>query len=532
MPKIERRYVDVGGRRVHYRRIGQGPPVVMLHASPANSAMLAAEMHAAAAHFTCFALDTPGFGDSDPLPGESLHVRDLAAATAAAMAALALPPCPVFGTHSGSAIALELGVLWPDRVTGLVLDAVPVFTDAEMRDLFKDFFQTFPPDPLGGHFTSTWMRFRDQFTWFPWQSRDAARLNPIHRPAPEDIEHWVMMYYRAMRTYMPAYRAILRYGQEAKAAAAALTLPAVFLATAEDMLFGHLDRLPPPKPGQRILRLAQDTPAKHAAIVDCLRAMPQSPPAPMPVPAGLAGADPAVQFLDSEDGQLFIRCYGKSENPALILLHDAPGTGLALQDLARGLADAAYVILPDLPGTGESDAPDESRPILEACAAALGAIADTLAIDSFTIAAIGSGCAVAALFALQDDPRLTAVLVRDVPVPDEAAARAIAPDIALSPVGAHWLQAWLMLRDNQVSRPWYDGAVAAQRRTQGNFDADWLHDQTFALMASRETYHRLPRAAYRAASMDLLKRTRIPVTPIDDGELADGIRAAMTPRGT
>ena len=33
-------------------------------------------------------------------------------------------------------------------------------------------------------------------------------------------------------------------------AAKALTRPAVFLASAEDMLFGHLDRLPPLREGQ------------------------------------------------------------------------------------------------------------------------------------------------------------------------------------------------------------------------------------------------------------------------------------------
>jgi hypothetical protein len=52
-----------------------------------------------------------------------------------------------------------------------------------------------------------------------------------------------------------------------------------------------------------------------------------------------------------------------------------------------------------------------------------------------------------------------------------------------------------MLRDNQIYRPWHDGRIAAQRPTQGNFDAAWLHDQTAALMEARATQHRLPRAA-------------------------------------
>jgi pimeloyl-ACP methyl ester carboxylesterase len=530
MHKVERRFVEVGGRRVHYRRVGIGPPVVMLHASPASSEMLHGEMRAAAAHFTCFAFDMPGFGDSDAWPGEAVSVRDVAAATAAAMRALGLPPCPLFGTHSGTAVALELGVGWPDLVTGLVLDGVPLFNDAEMHEIFRDYFTLFPPDALGGHLTRTWIRFRDQFTWFPWCSRDVRRLNAIDRPHPEDIQHWMMMYFRGFRTCLPIYRAICHHGAALYEAAKALTLPAVFMATEEDMLFGHLDRLPPLQEGQRIVRLPPDVGTKHASIVAFLRAMPAAPPAPMPAPTRMAGRDPAVQFLDTEDGQIFIRCYGECTKPALMLLHDAPGTGLKLVDLARSLAEDAYVILPDLPGTGESDAPAADRPILEVSADALLAIADTLALEGFAVAAFGCGCAVAAVLGGRGDPRLTALLLQDVPIPDETTACTIAPDVELSPEGAHWLKFWLMVRDAEIYQPWFDGRVAAQKPGQGNFDADWLHEQTFALMKSRQTYSRLPRAAYRLDIEGEIARACVPVQRVAPDSLRAAVGAALYPK--
>jgi pimeloyl-ACP methyl ester carboxylesterase len=531
MQKVERRFVEVDGRRVHYRRAGIGPAVVMLHASPASSEMLLGEMQAAAPYFTCFAFDMPGFGDSDALPGQAVGVRDVAAATAAAMQALGLPPCPVFGTHSGTAIALELGAQWPELLTGLVLDGVPLFTNTETDEIFRDYFRAFAPDPLGAHFTSTWIRFRDQFTWFPWTSRDVRRLNAVDRPAPEDIQHWMMMYFRGFRTSLPVYKAICYHGAALYQAAQALMRPSVFMATEEDMLFGHLDRLPPMKDGQTILRLPADPAAKHAAIVAQLRAMPPAPPVALPPPARMAGVDPAVQFLDTEDGQILLRCYGDCAKPALMLLHDAPGSGLKLAPLARRLAAEAYVILPDLPGTGESDAPSKDRPILEVSAELLSAIADTLALEGFAVAAFGSGCAVAALFGARGDPRLTGLLLQDVPVPDEATASAIAPDIALSPEGSHWLKMWLMVRDAEIYRPWFDGRIAAQRTTQGNFDADWLHEQTFALMASRQTYHRLPRAAYRLDIEAELARAAVPIHRVTAETLDDGVRALLASNG-
>jgi pimeloyl-ACP methyl ester carboxylesterase len=531
MQKLERRFVDVAGRRVHYRRVGIGPPVVMMHASPASSEMLLGEMRAAAGEFTCIAFDMPGFGDSDPLPGGASAVRDLAAATVQAMQALGLPPCPIYGTHSGSALALEIGAGWPELVTGLVLEGVPLFTEAEAEELFADYFVTFPPEPLGGHLTTIWMRFRDQFTWFPWTSRNVRRLNPIDRPEPADIQHWMMMHLRGFRTCMPAYRAICYHGAALYAAAEALTRPAVFMASAEDMLFPHLDRLPPLRPNQQIVRLPHDTAAKHQAILSLLRSMPPPPPFLLPTTTRMAGSDPAVQFLDTEDGQIFIRCYGDCTKPALILLHDAPGTGLKLQPLARSLAADCHVILPDLPGTGESDAPAEDRPILDVGADAIAAIADTLALESFTLAAIDCGCAVAAAFAARQDPRLNALLLQDIPARDDAIAEAVAPEVPLSPEGTHWLTFWLMVRDAEIYRPWFDGRIAAQRTTQGNFDADWLHDQTFALMTSRQTYHRLPRAAHRADIKADLARATAPIHLVQDAT-RDALIRSLTTRAT
>jgi pimeloyl-ACP methyl ester carboxylesterase len=527
MIAAKRRFVTVNGRRVHYRRAGKGPPLVMLHGSPADSEMLASEMAAASEHFTCFALDTPGFGSSDPLPGDTLSVRDLAEATADAISALGLPPCLIYGTHTGAAIAIELGVGWPERATGLILDGLPIFTDAEIAVLFKGYFAPVLIDPLGGHFTSTWIRFRDQFIWFPWISRDVTRLNPVDRPTPAEIDHWVAMFYRSCKTYGPAYRAACFYGQGALRAAESLVVPTVYAASAEDMLFPHLDRLPPLKAEQRIERLPYDPLAKLDAIVGFARSLPAGAPVESERFDPPVGVDPAMQFIDTTDGQVFVRCYGDPDKPAIVLLHDAPGTGLAFQELARSVADGAWVIVPDLPGCGESDAPGEDPPVLDASAQAIGAIASALGLKQFTIAATGCGCAVAAAFALLRDPRLERVLLQDVPAPDEAVAACIAPEIKLSPYGAHWIQAWLMVRDGQIYKPWFDGRIAAQRRTQGNFDAEWLHDQTIALMKSRTSYHRLPREAYRFDSAAALSSAEVAVGIAESDSLAALVRATL-----
>lgn len=520
MADILRRYAEVDGRRVLYRRAGSGPPLVMLHGSPGSSEMLHREMTAAAEHFTVFALDTPGFGGSDPLPGEMLSVSDLACATGAAMQAIGIPACPVYGTHTGALIALELGAGWPDLVLGLVMEGLPLFTEAEIAVLFEGYFAPLVPDPLGGHLINSWMRFRDQHTWFPWTSRDVTRLNPVDRPAPEDIDHWVSMFYRSCKTYMPAYRAACFHGPRGFDALARLTRPAVFLASEEDMLYPHLDRLPSLKDGQRVLRLPYDPAAKMTAIVAAAHSLPQADAMPELAMIAPAGRDPARQFVDTVAGQILIRCFGDPRAQGVMLLHDAPGSGLGVEPIARAMAaNGEFVIVPDLPGCGESDDPPGT--VLDAGAAAVTAIADALNLDRFVIAAIGCGVAVAAKV---DDPRLAEIFVEDVPIADPMVAAKIAPDLPLAPEGTHWLTAWLMVRDGQIYRPWFDGRIAAQRPTQGNFDAQWLHDQTIEIMKARASYHRLPREAWAFDSDAALAGSR---TPVHRGALA----ALVTPQG-
>jgi pimeloyl-ACP methyl ester carboxylesterase len=544
MTGAARAFVAVGGRRVHYRVLGDGPPLVMLHGSPADSELLEGEMAASSARYTCIAFDTPGFGHSDPLPGEELTMRDLAAATVEAMRALGLPPCAVYGTHTGAAIAIEIGVGWPEAVTGLVLEGLPAFTDEEIAALFPEhYFAPLRPSPLGGHLFDTWMRFRDQFTWFPWYSRDVTRLNAVDRPEPADIDHWVSMFYRSCKTYRAAYRAACFYGSGALRAAAALTVPAVYMASAEDMLFPHLDRLPALKAGQRIVRLPYDTPAKHRAIADLAASLPSLPSLPSPPslpalpsctgtrttsPPVVVGQDPGLCFVPVASGHVLVRAFGDPSQAPLLVLHDAPGTGLASVPLARALVARYHVLVPDLPGNGESDAPPDDTSVLEAAADAVQEIVDAFGLARYAVLAIGCGAAVAAKLAERGDARLAAIVLDRVTKPDERRADAIAPDLTLAPDGSHWLRAWLMLRDAQIYDPWFDGRVAAQRPGQGDFDADALHDQTRALMVSRETYHRFPR---EAATFDVSAALALSATPtfVAAGRPIDALVLALDP---
>ena len=88
---ITRHFIRIGNRTVHYRKAGSGPILLMIHQSPRSSAEYEALMETWAPHFTCIAPDTPGFGQSDPLPGDP-DINDFAAAAHALLDALGILP--------------------------------------------------------------------------------------------------------------------------------------------------------------------------------------------------------------------------------------------------------------------------------------------------------------------------------------------------------------------------------------------------------------------------------------------------------
>jgi pimeloyl-ACP methyl ester carboxylesterase len=186
---------------------------------------------------------------------------------------------------------------------------------------------------------------------------------------------------------------------------------------------------------------------------------------------------------------------------------------LALEPVARSLATQFQVLVPDLPGNGESDAPASGRSMIEAAADAVEALVDHLGLDGYRLAAVGCGIAIAARLLTRGDRRLGEVIVDADTVMRRTDPQAVAPELPLADDAGHWLAAWMMVRDGQIYAPWYDGRVAAQRHDQGCFDAQWLHDQTCALMDSRANYHRLPREVAASAETTLPTSVRhVPLT--------------------
>ncbi|WP_336951539.1 alpha/beta hydrolase [Sphingobium aromaticivastans] len=516
---VRRAFLTVGDRQVHYRSVGQGPPALFIHSSPTNSSFVLEDMLAQADHYSCFAFDTPGFGLSDPLPLAEMKVADLADAIVAAMDALGLPAVPVFGTHSGAAIALELGYRHPARITGLVLDGVPIFTREEVAPLHQAYFAPLQPDIMGGHYAATWTRFRDQSIWFPWCFRQPENLNEYDLGAPPSIHQWCEMFFAAAAHYKPAYYAVTSYCEGAVEAAAGLAVPAIFTATDTDMLFPHLKRLPPLKAGQTIETIGTSHERKRALTGEGFGRF-GSPDAAPVVSAAVQCTDRVLrQFVMDGARAQMIRYLGDPSRPPLILLHDAPGSSLMWVERMAELATDHFVIAPDIPGSGESEGLAEGAELSD-YAQAIWRLCDALGVDGAVIEGRGLGASLAVEMAAGNPARCSALRIDGLLLPDPeqrfALLQNFAPPVEIERDGAHWYRLWLRLRDSLVYWPWYDTRRVALRRAPTRFDADELHAWATEVMKQRATCHHFPNAVLRHDAAVRLRDCTVPALRIDD----------------
>lgn len=111
---------------VHYRSLGDGPAVVLLHINAQSSALMTELMTELAQRgLRGVALDYPSCGSSDHVPYQP-SIADYARWTLELADALGIGSFTVAGEATGSFIAAEAAAQAPDRVAGLVLVNCPL----------------------------------------------------------------------------------------------------------------------------------------------------------------------------------------------------------------------------------------------------------------------------------------------------------------------------------------------------------------------------------------------------------------------
>lgn len=244
---ITRHFVDVMNpdgtlRRVHYRKAGSGPPVVLVHQSPRSSAEYERLMQDWAPHFTLYAPDSPGFGDSQPLPNPDPEVEDFADAVLAFMDTLGLQKAGAYGFHSGAIILVTAAKRAPHRFSALAAGGYAVWTEAEKADFGSNYTPKFLPLPYGEHLAWLWGRILEQTWFFPWYRAEHGSRLPMATGDPMAVHPIVMEVLAAGDSFRLGYAAVLRANRDVPAKGQP-TPPTYLTAYRTDPLHAHLARL-------------------------------------------------------------------------------------------------------------------------------------------------------------------------------------------------------------------------------------------------------------------------------------------------
>jgi pimeloyl-ACP methyl ester carboxylesterase len=161
---VRRRLVDTTLGQVHCVDAGSGTdtPLLLLHQTPRSIDEFAEVLPLLAAGRRVVAMDTPGYGCSDRVPGRP-SIADYARVAREILDALGIDRVIPVGHHTGAVIAVEMAAAYPERIERVVLSG-PVYTDAAGREELGRLFRQWTIAPDGSHLMEKWQRMHQ---WLP-----------------------------------------------------------------------------------------------------------------------------------------------------------------------------------------------------------------------------------------------------------------------------------------------------------------------------------------------------------------------------
>lgn len=139
---VKRAYVDGPFGQIHLRHAvgevpGDGVPLVLFHPTAMSGNYYRIFIPEIGQFRPVIALDTPGYGESDP-PPEPATIESLAAALIVALEALGFEGkstrIDVLGVHTGTLVAAEVALQRPDLVRRVILSGIPLFEGKERQE--------------------------------------------------------------------------------------------------------------------------------------------------------------------------------------------------------------------------------------------------------------------------------------------------------------------------------------------------------------------------------------------------------------
>lgn len=458
-----RHYLYANAKRVHYRRIGSGPPLVVLPPFPKSSALVEPLMVELAKEHTVIALDAPGYGESEPFELEQPEVGDYAVALAVALESLGLPKVDLYAEDTSAAVAAEFARRWPGRVRRIVLNQPSLLSAAERDQLIARYSPDFAPDAEGSHLVRAWGRQRDLYSFRPWYDRRIETRIRRDLPSAEQL-HWEIV---------DLFRAGERYGHGSRAAWRA-DLPALLVQIETPMtLLGSVadqERAESMLDRRRFRYVTVTEPQDVAAVAAQTRQQLNGDPLPDPPPPPAVIPEPGTirrDYADSRVGQLLVRrimlSAPKPAGPPLLMFSGSLFSGAGSEPRMREFSTDRDVLVIDIPGVGDSPGL-HGAPTMEEIAAVICEGMDSLGLTDIELLGGHTSAMLAMEVAIARPRQVRHAILDGVTMFSAEHLAELLPHyfqpLHITPDGGYLVWSWHFLRDMWLWYPWYDHRAA------------------------------------------------------------------------
>lgn len=523
--KITRHYVYAGDRRVHYRRAGSGPPLVMIHPSPGSSFGLRDRIRRHADTHTVIAIDSPGYGESEALTVERPTLTDYAAALVDTLSALGLERVDLYGAHTGAGIALETTYRFPRRVRRLVLDGLPVFTDAERQDYLDNYTPSLEPRWDGSHLITLWAMRRDMYVFAPWYNRTRNARRKRDLPSADALHDVAVDFLRAGPGYWKGYHAVFR--SDPTPALTRIERPTLLLSRPTDALVGHLARLDSVSKSVTLESKPEDADSLASAFLAQGRSLPDAAPAPAVAPST---EQVRRSYVTVDAGQILMRRVGPASGRPLVLFHASPASSLGMEPLMLEFAGERPVFTFDNPGNGDSAALGGNPDLTDTAAALVQAIR-AAGIDDYDLYGTHTGAMIAMEGAIADPEHVRHLILDGITIFSEEFTRELLTEY-VEPLethidGRHMIWAWNFLRDVGLWWPHYNRTIEGAEGRGGVGSPENLHRGVVEFLKGGRTFHHNYQAAFAYPTAERLPLIETPM--LICASASDPLRSALEP---
>jgi pimeloyl-ACP methyl ester carboxylesterase len=238
---MEQKFIIANGINIHYRQMGSGEPIMLLHASPRSGKMLENFGKMLSESFQVIIPDLPGYGFSEAIPQKVNNLYEVIPYLKAFLEVLFINKISIYGTATGAQLGIAFALTHPEMVNKLYLDNPAHFSEEEYQQISEKYFVSLAPKTDGSHLIDLWNHVKDSMKYFPWYDHsEEAQFSKIE-PSEALIADGVQAYINAGERYDELYRAAFLHERVDKIQQ--LSISTVIFKWKASILLKYIDRL-------------------------------------------------------------------------------------------------------------------------------------------------------------------------------------------------------------------------------------------------------------------------------------------------